>query len=58
VVTSPPVPDRDPLSVTTAVEDGWIGSASADLVLESGRLAVWRVDDRATEIETCTATNR
>jgi hypothetical protein len=58
VVTSPPVPDRDPLSVTTAVEDGWIGMDSADLVLSSNRLAVWELDDRSTEIEICTATNR
>lgn len=53
VVTSPPVPDRDPETTTTAVEEGWISQASADLILRRARLAVWKVDGRSKLFSTC-----
>lgn len=58
VVTSPPVPDRDPLTVNTAVENGWIGGDSAKRLIESGRLAVWKVDGRTADFGICTASLR
>lgn len=53
VITSPPVTDRDPGSATTAVEDGWIGRQSADLLLKSRRVAVWELDRRSTDPGNC-----
>lgn len=55
VVTSPPVPDRDPLSVNTASENGWIGPDSARLLLESGRFAAWEIDEDSIDPRVCTA---
>ena len=53
VVTSPPVPDRDPETTTTAAEEGWISQASAELVLRRARLAVWKVNGRSKLFSTC-----
>lgn len=53
VVTSPPVPDRDPEATTTAAEEGWIGENSAELLLKRNKLAVWRLDRRSTDSRNC-----
>ncbi len=55
VVTSPPVPDRDPEATTTAAEEGWIGENSAELLLKQNKLAVWRLDRRSTDFRVCAA---
>jgi hypothetical protein len=53
VVTSPPVPDRDPTATITAAEEGWIGKSTAELLIQKDRLAVWRLDERSTSRGAC-----